>query len=459
MAPAKPALELARRGLQWAVALLIAAVLGLSASPVAAQVFLASTPHPPFAIGPLFITALVRPDLGPVTVNVSWSTVTPPTSAPDAAKQDLYLFWPAEVAAATAPGAADPELARHLEARGFTALAEGRLALRKRDRAKLGTGAESDPVPAVASFVTFFKRGTNPSQSGVGTFIKIPWTPEFSDPLVLANLAMPLKDLITPRPANWVEGLFWGRRWVLTLSSGSVGSLALYSMYFEHRDRVVRLAPDVSLLLANFADADHLRIEEISPATATRRGSRVRAGAEIVSLTLAPSEGVVPQVLKVQFNYFSGRIAWRPILVSAALLLLGNLAGIFMFGQQFGGVLRRRLHIGSARAEKAARQHGVVLSPEMLAAIRPGESTYADVVRLCGRPGEETEELGSSPRRSLVYRGRRTIPERRLDLGWVATVNGWDAEDHEVVIELDGDRVRDVRSRIRRVRISSPGSD
>src|SRR4029077_17741185 len=111
-------------------------------------------------------------------------------------------------------------------------------------------------------------------------------------PLVLANLTMALKDLINPRAANWVEELFWGRRWVLTLSSGSVGSLALYSMYFEHRDRVVRLAPDVSLLLANFTDAEHLRIEEISPATAPRRSSRTRAGSENVSLTLAPNEGV-----------------------------------------------------------------------------------------------------------------------------------------------------------------------
>jgi hypothetical protein len=435
-----------------AAALLIFFILGVVPSPLAAQVFLASEPHPGFAIGPLFITAIVRPDLGPVTVSISWGTVTPPTSPADAANQDLYLFWPAEVAAATAPGAADPELGRELEARGFTAQSGGRLILRKRDRAKLGTSADSDPVSAVASYVTFFKRGTNPVQSGIGTFIKIPWTPELADPLVLANLAMPVKDMIGPRPASWVEELFWGRRWVLTLGSGSVGSLALYSMYFEHRDRVVRLAPDVSLLLANFTDADHLRIEEISPVSATRRGSRVRAGSEIVSLTLAPSEGVVPQVLKVQFNYFSGRIAWRPILVSAALLLLGNLAGVFMFSREFGGILRRRLHIGRARAGNATRQHGIVLSPDTLAAIRPGQSTYADVVALCGRPEEETEELGSSPRRSLVYRGRRTIPERRLNLGWVATVNGWNAEDHEVVITLEGDQVRDVQSRIRRSR-------
>ena len=157
----------------------------LVASPVSAQVFLASEPHPEFAIGPLFIVGLVRPDLGPVTVSMSWSTVIPPTSPPDAAKQDLYLFWPAEVAAATAPGQADPALVRDLSGRGFTALSEGRLTLRKRDRAKLGTGADSDPVPAVASYVTFFKRGTNPAQSGIGTFIKIPWTPEFADPLAL----------------------------------------------------------------------------------------------------------------------------------------------------------------------------------------------------------------------------------------------------------------------------------
>jgi len=322
------------------LALLISTFLAVVPASAAAQVFLASSPHPAFAIGPLFVVANVRPDLGPVTVSLSWSTVTPPTSPPDAARQALYLFWPAEVAAATAPGSADPELIRELEARGFTRLADGRLTLRKRDRAKLGTGADSDPVPAVASFVTFFKRGTNPSQSGIGTFVKIPWTPEFADPLVLANLTMPVKDLISPRPASWLEELFWGRRWVLTISSGSVGSLALYSMYFEHRDRVVRLAPDVSLLLANFADADHLRIEEISPATATRRGSRVRAGSEVVSLTLIPNEGVVPQLLRVNFSYFAGRVAWRPILVSAGLLLLGNLAGVLMFSQQFGEIGR-----------------------------------------------------------------------------------------------------------------------
>jgi len=224
-------------------------------------------------------------------------------------------------------------------------------------------------------------------------------------------------------------------------------------MYFEHRDRVVRLAPDVSLLLASFSDADYLRIEDISPPVATRRGSRVRAGSENVSLALTPVDGAVPQVLKVRFNYFSGWIAWRPILVSALLLLLGNLAGVLLFTQQFSGVLRRRLHIGRSREGETARPTGIVLPPETLRGITPGESTYADVVRLCGRPTEETEELSPYRRRSLVYRGRLTVPQRSFSLGWVATVNGWDAEDYEVVIDLDGDHVRDIQSRVRRSRV------
>ena len=33
-------------------------------------------------------------------------------------------------------------------------------------------------------------------------------------------------------------------------------------------------------------------------------------------LDLTPMDGIAPQNLQVQFSYFSGRIAWRPILVS-----------------------------------------------------------------------------------------------------------------------------------------------
>src|SRR2546426_6596438 len=112
------------------LAVLTVGALTLLPGSVRAQIFLASAPHPEFSIGPLFIGAIVRPDLGPVTVSVSWSIVRPPKRGPDVGRQDLYLLWPAEVATATAPGPADPEVPRYLEARGFAILAQGRLVLR-----------------------------------------------------------------------------------------------------------------------------------------------------------------------------------------------------------------------------------------------------------------------------------------------------------------------------------------
>ena len=51
----------------------------------------------------------------------------------------------------------------------------------------------------------------------------------------------------------------------------------------------------------------------------------------------------MPQVLKVQFSYFSGRIAWRPIVISLLLLILGNVMGAVMFTQEVSRFLRRRL--------------------------------------------------------------------------------------------------------------------
>ena len=95
-------------------------------------------------------------------------------------------------------------------------------------------------------------------------------------------------------------------------------------MYLEQRDRVVPFARDFSLVLANFADADRLRVEEISLPAATRRPSRVRAGSETVTPPLASGEGSVAQVLKVQFAYHAGRIAWRPILISLLFLVLAT---------------------------------------------------------------------------------------------------------------------------------------
>ena len=118
---------------------------------------------------------------------------------------------------------------------------------------------------------------------------------------------------------------------------------------------VVFLARDFSLLVAAFLDADHLRVEEISPASASRRPSRLRAGTETVSLPLGAAEGTVPQSLKVHFAYFSGPIAWRPIVVSVALLALGNLMGAFMFAQQISRFFGRRFHVEKTERRREDR--------------------------------------------------------------------------------------------------------
>src|SRR5689334_6012679 len=117
------------------------------------QVFLASRPHPEFAIGPLFVVASVRPDLGPINVAISWSLSLPAKHRPQDVQQDLFLLWPNELAEATLPGPADPTLARELEGAGFAVIASGRLALGRRDRMQMGTGAPATALPEPASFV------------------------------------------------------------------------------------------------------------------------------------------------------------------------------------------------------------------------------------------------------------------------------------------------------------------
>jgi hypothetical protein len=416
-----------------------------------AQVFLASRPHPEFAIGPLLVAAGVTPDLAPVTVRLSFGLTLPPNARAEDLHEDIYLLWPAEVASGSAPGAADPELRRYVEERGFAVIGEGRLALAIRDRTKLGTPAPSDPLPESAPFVTFYKLGTNPAQSGVGSLVKIRWTPRLIDPSGLLSLSTLLRDLITPKAATWLDELFWGRRYVLSLSAGSAGSVALYSILLDQRDRVIRVARDFSILGVEFADSEHLRIEEISPASATRRPSRVRAGVETVGLALGAGEGLAPQVLTVRFSYFSGLFAWRPIVISLIALVLGNLMGAFMFTRQVARLFRRWFHV--QRHSRPYSSNGAV--PEgALSRIVPGQTTRDEVIRCCGLPSEERTRLGSVGRRTLIYRSDRRVPHRRLRVGWLATVSHWDEEHHEVAIELVDGRVSDVETRVRSSRPS-----
>ena len=433
------------------VLLAVVLIVSVISRPSSAQVFLGSQPHPDFTIGPLFIVATVTPELAPVAVRVSWGLTLSAGRRPDDVRQDLYLLWPSELVAGTAAGTPDPALRRYVEERGFTVVAEGRLMVASRDRNKLGTATESDPTRQVASFATFYKTGTSPGQAGIGTLVKIPWTPLFTDPVALVSLTLQLRDVVTPKPATWFEELFWGRRQVLTLGAGTPGSVALYSMYLQQRDNVVRLARDFSLIITTFTDADHLRIEEISPAAATRRPSRVRAGSETITLPLGVSEGAVPQVLRVQFAYFSGRIAWRPILISLLFLALGNVMGAVMFAREIGRFLRGRFHVGHADGRGRAR--GLVVPRATVDRIVPGAATYRDVIALCGAPDEETE-VPLRARRRLLYRGTRRIAHRRLSLGWFGTVSHWEEERHEVEVVIEDDRVTDVEARVRRSRVS-----
>jgi hypothetical protein len=131
-----------------------------------AQVFLASLAHPQFAIGPLFVVANVRPDLDPVTVTISWSLTAPPGQRAADIDHDLFLLWPSELVESTAPGPADPALARELKERGFAVGGSGRLALGTRDQMQMGTGAPVTPLPEVASFVSFARRAGPPPSSG-----------------------------------------------------------------------------------------------------------------------------------------------------------------------------------------------------------------------------------------------------------------------------------------------------
>src|SRR6185503_12435003 len=228
--------------------------------------------------------------------------------------EDLFLLWPREIAAPTLPGYADPDVAKFVEARGLQVVATGRLAMRARDRARIGTCNLGHPLGVEASYATFMR--TRFPQLGVGTYIKLPWTAKMADPQAIMTLALPLKGMINPKPASWFSELFWGRRHILTTSYGDVGQIALslFPIYFERRDHVIHLARDYSLMTVSFPDADHLRIEEIAPSAATRRSSRVRAGSETVALLLPGGDGLSSQVLRVEFNYFSGAFAWRPIL-------------------------------------------------------------------------------------------------------------------------------------------------
>jgi hypothetical protein len=438
----------------------IVAALLLTAAPGAAQaqVFLATRPNPGFTVGPLFVRATVTPALSTTRVDVLWSLVIPPTGSATDIEQDLYLLWPDEVDALTVEGKPDPALARYVEARGYSAIKEGRLPLFARRLYRRGNAEPPEPIAGGAPFVSFVREGGPLGLTAPATYVRIPWTPLLANRTWLLSLRMGLPRLVKLRPATWVENVFWGHRYTISLTFNDVRGRALFPLYIENRDRVVRLADEPSQLLINFAHADHLKIQDVFPGTASRRTSEVLESTEVVSAYLERAQGALPQVLTVQFGYFTGWQAWAPVLIPVIFFMLGNLAGplLTMLVKRVGGTLAGRIHI-SPRGVPTERQTGAVVSRETLARIAPGSTTYEEVIRLCGDDHEEHEQPLAPDRRVLVYRGRKVVPQRRRRLGWLATVSRWDVEHSEVEITLDRNVVQDVQARVRRSHLAQPG--
>ncbi|MGH7346731.1 MAG: hypothetical protein ACREK4_17610, partial [Candidatus Rokuibacteriota bacterium] len=424
------------------------------------QVFIATQPKPEFTIGPLSVRANVGPGHGPVEVSVLFGLVVPPTAGGGALAQDLYLLWPGEVDAEPVPGAPDPEIRRTIEGRGFQVTREGRLPLTARAIYSGRDRPKAEPIAGGAPFVAYSREPGPLGQGAPASWIRIPWTPRLGDREWLVELRMRLTGLRRQKQATWLEHTLWGERHVVTLSFNDVRTRATFPMYLAHRDRVVRLADDPSQLVINFADADHLKIHEVYPGSSQRRPSETRRATEIVSAYLDPSEGIRPQVLTVQFGYFTGWKAWSPLLFAALFFVLGNLAGplVTMLVKTVSARLQGRIQFGPPGDAPGRRETGTIIPREALARLAPGETTYAQVLDLCGPDPEERERLSPPGRRTLVYRGRRMVPHRPRRLGWLATVNRWDIEHHEVEIELEGDRVLDVQAQVNRSRLSQPGA-
>ena len=420
-----------------------------------AQVFMASRPNPPFTIGPLYVRASVAPEQAELPVDVTFSLVIPPGTPPASVEGDLFLLWPSALVPVPELGAGDPALAKYVEERGFVSIEEGRLELTAR---KLAATADRkrEAIAGGAPFTTFVRQGalglTSPA-----SYVRIPWDPRMGEQGWLIRLSLKTKGLMKGKPQTWTERAFWGPRSRLLLTFQDVNSRGLFSLYFERRTHVVRLAEDPAQLRIDFSKADHLKIDEIAPPGARRQMSETRDNTETVTLFLDRSEGITPQTLTVQFGYFSELQSWAPILIPIAFFALGNLAApIFrIIGLRLARAVRARVHVGSA-TRVPTLEAGAALSTETLAQIRPGETTMDEVRRLCGPTTEEVEQLGDPGKRTLIYRSQQLVPQRSRSWGWISTVDHWQAENQEVDISVADGVVTDVQARVRHTRLARP---
>ena len=451
----------------------------------AAQVFIASRPHPQFTVGPLFVRAIVTPALDHTEIEVRFGLEVAPNVPGAQIQQTLYLLWPGEVLPAVAttsradgdraarkkadkaakgdkaakaePTGPDPALARFVEERGYKVRTQGVLPLLTRD---IYGGRESEHEVAGAPFVTFFRDRSANGETPPATWIRLPWRQEMINRAHLMSLRFSSKEILKRERATWLDETFRGRRHLISLSFHEVRSRGMFPLYLEHRDRVVKLSEDPSQLTLVFRDPDHLKIESVTPPTATRRLSDGRQASQLVSLFLDRSEGIAPQLLTVQFGYFRGIHSWMPILIPTLFFLLGNLAavGVRVGAERLSKHFSGRLLWGRA-PEPPQRETGVIVPRETLARIAPGETSVEKLMEILGASPEEHERLDGSGRRTLVYRGRRLVPHRNRTVGFLTTVSHWDAEDHELEILIEGNRVRDLQARIRRSRVNAPNGN
>ena len=433
-----------------AVALLALAVP--SAAP--AQVFVASRQAPPFEIGPLFVRANVTPELGPIVVDITFSLAVPAGRSGAGMEQDIVLVWPSAVLGDPKLGGSEPALEKFVAARGLDPIDSGRVSYAARNLYG-SEGRQWEPIVGGAPFVTFVRSGgmglTSPA-----TLLRIPWDPRMLNRAFLMRLTLPTKGLLKQKPATWTERTFWGQRHRLTLSFAEVRHRAIFPLYFEQRDRVIRLSEDPAQLLIDFADSPHLKIDEMSPTGARRQLSETREQTDTVSLYLDRAEGLTPQVLTVQFGYFTGLQSWGPVLIPLAIFVAGNVGGVLIrnVAERLSKRWAGRLRFWRKEEQPVPRDRGVVLDRDTLAKISPGVTTYSEVLTLAGRDVEERQSLTEPHARTLVYRGRRIVPHHRRLAGVLAAVTYWDVEYHEVEIVVERDLVRDVRAHVKRSRLT-----
>lgn len=429
---------------------LVALALGLvvAPAPAAAQAFLASRAPAGLAVTPLFIVATLESDTADVPVEVLFSLIVPADRSALDFEQDLYLLWPGEIVGAE-PGRGIT-LPADVAAQ-VTVIARGRLRLQAQRHYE--SAADPEVLAGGADFVSVVRTGGPMGLSPAATYVRIPWSPRLTNQAWLMSVQFTARGLVKPKPTTWLGRLVSGSRSTLALGFNDVGSPAMFSMYYWQRDNVLPVVSPARLVV-NFAGADRLAVDAMYPPAARREPSPSQPSTDVVSLFLTPAEGLTPQVLRVEFGYFSRLQSWGPLLVPALFFALGNAAGALVrgFAERLHRQLAGWLQLGRRRASAAGVDTGTVIPRDRLAQIVPGETTYADVLRLGGPEREEREDLAHPQRQTLIYRGRRDVPHRRWAWSWLAAVSHWDVERHEVEIVVDAGVVQNLQVRVDRAR-------